>query len=56
MSAWCLSKNNNLRLLTIKLTGLSRDKSYQCFNLFYYQGKTFMNNGLFIDVLTLRIG
>ncbi len=56
MSAWCLSKNNKLRLLRIKLTGLNSDILYQGFNLFDYQGKTFMNNGLFIDVLTLRIG
>ncbi len=41
--------------INAKFTRLSRDKLYQCFNLFDYQGKTFMNNGVFIDALTLRI-
>ena len=36
-------------------TGLSSGIRNQCLNLFDYQGKTFMNNGLFIDVLTARI-
>jgi len=56
MGTWYLIKNNNLRLLKIIVTGLNSDILSQCFNLFDYQGKTFMNNRLFIDALTLRIG
>jgi len=55
MSTGYLNQNNDLRLLIMKFTSLSSDIRYQCFNFFDYQGKTFMNNGLFIDVLTLRI-
>jgi len=54
MSILCLSKNNDLLLLIINFTRSSSDILYQFFNLFTYQAKKFMDNGLFIDVLTLR--
>jgi len=44
-----------LKLLMAHFTKLSRDILHQCFNLFHYQGKRFMNNWLFIDILTLRM-
>jgi len=55
MSALYSSKEKVLWLLRMKLTNSSTDILYQCLHLFDYQGKTFMNNGLFIDVLMLRI-